>query len=81
MNSITVVVRKRDGVLFEGNVFAVSSTNEVGDFDVLPNHANFVCTIKDKLTIHHSQTSKKDFTLDSGVLRAKENKVEVYLGI
>jgi len=81
MDQIDVVVRKREGVVFTGRVFAVSSLNEVGNFDVLPNHANFICTIKDLLTIHHTKERKEELKIDSGVLRAKGNLVEVYIGI
>lgn len=81
MVSVNAIIRNREGVLFEGEAFAVSSINDIGPFDVLPNHANFVCTIKEVVTIHHTKDSSKDFKIDSGVLRAKENKIEVYVGI
>ncbi|HTK03841.1 MAG TPA: hypothetical protein VL401_03710 [Alphaproteobacteria bacterium] len=81
MDKVDVIVRKRDGIVFQGKVFAVSSTNEVGDFDVLPGHANFICTIKNKVVIHSDQNNKKEYKIDTGILRAKDNKVEVYIGI
>jgi len=83
MDFIDLIIRKRDGVVFEGKVYAVSSTNEIGPFDVLPLHANFVCTIKDYLTVHIDEALKneKKFPLETGVMRVKENKVEIYMGI
>lgn len=81
MEQVDVVVRKREGLVFTGRVFAVSSVNEVGSFDVLPEHANFICTIKDLLTIHHTKEKKEELKIDSGVLRAKGNLIEVYIGI
>lgn len=81
MEQVDVVVRRREGLVFTGRVFAVSSVNEVGSFDVLPNHANFICTIKDLLTIHHTKEKKEELKIDSGVLRAKGNLIEVYIGI
>ena len=81
MDTVEVVVRRREGVAFSGRVFAVSSTNEIGNFDVLPNHANFISTIRDLLTIHHTKTRQQDFKVESGVLRAKGNLIEVYIGI
>jgi F0F1-type ATP synthase epsilon subunit len=80
-DAIDVVVRKREGLVFTGHVFAVSSTNKIGNFDVLPGHANFICTISDYLTIHHTREKEEKMTIDSGILRAKGNLVEVYLGI
>lgn len=81
MEQVDVVVRKREGLVFTGRVFAVSSVNEVGNFDILPEHANFICTIKDLLTIHHTKEKKEELKIDSGVLRAKGNLIEVYIGI
>lgn len=78
---IDLIIRKREGVIFEGQAYAVSSTNEIGDFDVLGDHASLICTIKDSLTIHYTKDKKEEILLDSGVLRAKLNKVEVYIGI
>jgi F0F1-type ATP synthase epsilon subunit len=80
-DAIDVVVRKREGLVFTGHVFAISSTNKIGDFDVLPGHANFICTIYDHLTIHNTRERSQDIKIDSGILRAKGNLVEVYLGI
>jgi len=81
MPKINVIVRKREGVEFEGEVFAISSINEIGPFDILQDHANFICTIKDNLTIHHTEAKKQDIKLENGVLRAKGNKIEVFVGI
>lgn len=80
-NKIQVKVRKREGMVFEGEAYAVSSTNEIGPFDILFNHANFVAKIKDKLTIHQTETSKKDIDITTGIISAKENLVEIFLGI
>jgi len=81
MDNVDVVVRRREGLAFSGRVFAVSSVNEVGNFDILPEHANFVCTIKDFLIIHHTKDKKEELKIDSGILRAKGNLIEVYIGI
>lgn len=81
MDAVDVVVRNRDGTVFTGHVFAVSSVNEIGNFDILPQHANFICTVKDSLTIHHNKEKKQELKIDNGVLRAKANLIEVYIGI
>lgn len=79
--SLEVVVRNREGVVFSGNVFAVSSVNDVGPFDILSGHANFICTIKDKIVIHKTKHEKQEIVVESGILRVKDNKIEAYLGI
>jgi len=81
MNVISAVVRNREGIVFEGPVFAVSSINEIGPFDILSDHANFVCTIKDNLIIHQAEDKKQEIKIDTGILSVKANKIEVYIGI
>ena len=80
-DAIDVVVRKREGLVYTGHVFAVTSINKIGVFDILPGHANFICTISDYLTIHTTREKSQEIKIDSGILRAKGNLVEVYLGI
>lgn len=70
-----------DGVVFRGNVFALSSINEIGPFDILADHANFVCTIKESITIHRTKDKNEEIKIDTGILSVKENKVEVFIGV
>lgn len=81
MDDLEAIIRDREEILFQGKVFAISSTNDVGPFDVLSGHANFISTIKEKLVIHKTKNEKQEMSIDGGVLRVKENKVEIYLGI
>lgn len=78
---LDVVVRKREGTLYEGKATSVSSWNEVGTFDVLPLHANFVSVIKKTLTVRKDSGRDLEVPIDRGILHVKENKVDVFLGI
>lgn len=78
---LSVTVRDREGILFQESVEAVSSFNEKGPFDVLPLHANFISLIRNSVMLKITGATSKEITLNSGVLKVKENKVEVYVGI
>ncbi|QQG41561.1 MAG: hypothetical protein HYV90_05405 [Candidatus Woesebacteria bacterium] len=80
-SQISVTIHKRDGILYQGEAYAVSSTNEVGPFDVLPMHANFVTTIREKVIVTLENGKKNEFGLDTGILFVKEDLIEVFLGI
>lgn len=69
-------------VEFAGQAKSVSSTNETGPFDILPNHANFITRIKNDCRIV-SDTGEKKVVPISGpaLLRVYKNKVSVYLGL
>jgi F0F1-type ATP synthase epsilon subunit len=66
---------------FEEEAEAVSSQNQLGRFDILPGHANFITFIFKDLTIHLKNKEKISFSFERGVLEVSENKVNVFLGL
>lgn len=77
--TIMVDIRNRKEQFFRGEAKTVSSVNETGEFDVLPEHANFVTLIKAYVIVDKDLTTEKKFEIDSGVLAAKTDSVDVYL--
>lgn len=77
--SIVVTVRNREKLMFEEEVFALTSINEKGVFDVLPEHINFICLIKDFMVIHKKSGERQEMRINRGVLRVAKNKVNIYL--
>ena len=80
-NRLKVSVLQFEFNLYEGTAEAVSSINEKGLFDVLPKHANFITLVNKKLTIHESAEKKREFKIDSGILKVINNQVTIFLGI
>ena len=78
---IHVKIRDLAHTLFEGDVMAISSTNEKGAFDILSSHSNFISLIKDKITLTHLDGTKQQINLNAGGLRNMDNAVEVFLGV
>lgn len=78
---LSVVIRDRTGILFQGNTESISSYNEKGIFDVLPLHTNFITLIEKEIVLRVPPGIEKRLSVEAGVLKVKENKVEVYLGI
>lgn len=76
-----LMVRSREGLLYEGEVLALTSENSQGKFDILAEHTNFITLIKSFLKIKELTGQVKDIPIDNGLLRTYQNKVEVYLGI
>lgn len=79
--NLKVTVRDRRKILFEGEVKSLSSVNQVGDFDVLPMHANFVSLIKKEVVLDKGTSYEEVFEIDSGLLSVDEDGVDVYVGI
>lgn len=80
-NALQVTVRNPDKVVFEGIAQAVSSRNEVGPFDVLPQHENFISLISGKITIWLEKHQKQEIESVSAIMKAKSNKVDIFLGV
>ena len=70
---------KKEG--FEGKAVSVSSQNQLGDFDILPQHTNFITLIYNYLTIVTPKKEIIKYNFKRGVLRVRKNKVEVFLGL
>ena len=78
--TIRVIIKNRESTLFDGKVNAVSSFNDVGLFDILPIHENFISLIKDKIILHNNG-AQKEHKIGQGVLKVRENKVNIYLDL
>ncbi len=79
--TFSVTVRDRNGIVFDGEVRALSAYNAKGLFDILPVHSNFISVLRQKLILHKVDGSKQEMNLESGVVRALLNKVVVYVGL
>ena len=80
-DTIDLVILTTEKKLFDGQVLSVSSVNSKGKFDVLPQHANFISLIFDSLKVRMTDGSQKEYPITNGILRVKQAKVEVYLGL
>lgn len=66
---------------FKGKAEAVSSQNRLGNFDILPEHTNFITLIFGNLTIHTPDKKKFTYQFERGVLEVSENRVNIFLGL
>ena len=80
-NHFPLIVRSRQKILFQGEVTAISSTNDKGNFDVLPGHANFITLIKKQIALSPTTGEKQQIEIDNGVLRIFKNTASIYIGV
>lgn len=79
-NSLFVIIRSREKTFFNDKVQAISSFNEKGPFDVLPEHAHFISLVKDKIILH-KQDGIEEIKIDGGVMRVYDDNVNVFIGV
>lgn len=78
---IHATVRNRTTVLFDEDVTSVSSHNDTGVFDILPEHSNFITLISSPLILRKLNGEKKEITFDNGILKVKDNGVHCYIDL
>ena len=78
---IHVRVRNRIKLLFDDDVTAVTSKNDTGIFDVLPEHANFISLISSPLILRKLDGQKQEIPFTNGIIKVKDNAVYCYIDL
>ncbi|OGM10673.1 hypothetical protein A2159_02455 [Candidatus Woesebacteria bacterium RBG_13_34_9] len=75
-------VSSREGIVYEGEVIAITSYNDVGKFDVLAKHANFISLIFRGIYITEKYgIPEKEIIFNNALVKVKDNIAEVYIGV
>jgi F0F1-type ATP synthase epsilon subunit len=80
-NYLSVLIKSRTKIFFDGRAQSLTSNNDKGVFDILPQHANFISIIKDFIIVDKGLKTEQKFTIKNGVLSVQSNKVDVYLDV
>jgi F0F1-type ATP synthase epsilon subunit len=79
--TLNVTIRDTQNILFQGEAERISSFNEVGRFDVYPQHANFISIIQQELAVFNNHAKIKEIKIDQAILKVKQDIVHIFLGI
>lgn len=74
-------VRTRRGISFESEIQSLTGFNEVGTFDVLRKHTQFISHIRDKIIVRMLDGSTKNIPVENSIMRVKGENVLVFIGI
>lgn len=80
-NYLSVTIRNRDGLLYQGECISLTSYNKLGKFDVLSTHANFISLIEKEVILRTKNEGERKIAVNNGVCKVKENIVTIFLGI
>jgi F0F1-type ATP synthase epsilon subunit len=78
---LKVKVRDTESVIYEGEAERVSSFNEMGRFDVLPQHANFISIIRQEISLFNNREKVKELKIEQAVMKVKHDQIHIFLGI
>ncbi|OGH51501.1 MAG: hypothetical protein A3H17_04545 [Candidatus Levybacteria bacterium RIFCSPLOWO2_12_FULL_37_14] len=78
-STLTIVIRNKDKVLYNGQAYALTAINDKGPFDILAEHESFISLIKGKVTIHTTPKEERQIQIDNGIVRVYKDKVYIYV--
>lgn len=80
--TINIIAKSRENTYFDGPALGLSSINDSGPFDILPQHANFICLIAKYFVILKPDGSKQNFDITGqALMRVYRNTIYIYLGV
>jgi F0F1-type ATP synthase epsilon subunit len=75
------LVRDRQTVLYEGPASAITTRNEHGLLDVLPEHTHFISIIEGSVDIVRPDGKTLNIPVSKGILKIFGGEARIYLGI
>lgn len=83
VNTLNVIARAPFHVYYEGPAQIVSATNAVGDFDILPGHADFFSVLSpgDVLIEIDEKTDPVTFKIAHGIVTVRDNDVMLFVNM
>lgn len=78
---LKVIARAPFNVYFEGDAEAVTATNKVGQFDILPDHAEFFSILEAGEVIIETTTEPVSFQISNGIITVRNNEVLLFVNI
>jgi F0F1-type ATP synthase epsilon subunit len=75
---LSVIARAPFQVYYEGPALAVSATNKVGPFDILPNHADFFSVLSPGDVTIETPGEPVQFQIHNGIITVRGNQVMLF---
>jgi len=78
--TLNVIARAPFEVYYEGPALAISAANKIGEFDVLPGHADFFSVLEPgEVLIDTKEGSEPiSFQITNGIITVRDNEVLLF---
>jgi F0F1-type ATP synthase epsilon subunit len=78
---LKVVARAPFHIYYEGAAKVVTATNPVGQFDILPGHADFFSVLLPGEVIIETATESVNFKVGNGIVTVRDNEVMLFVNM
>lgn len=80
-SELTVIARAPFHIYYEGPATVVSAANKIGQFDVLPGHADFFSILTPCDVIIDTKNQSVDFHINNGIIAVRDNEVMLFVNM
>ena len=81
ISDLNVVARAPFNVYYEGAAKAITATNKVGEFDILPGHADFFSVLSPGEVIIETNSQPVVFNITNGIITVRDNEVLLFVNM
>ncbi len=78
---LRVIARAPFHVYYEGQAQALSAKNKVGDFDILPGHADMFSVLQPCDIVIETDDEPVVFTINSGIITVRSDEVMLFVDV
>lgn len=78
---LTVIARAPFNVYYEGPAQVISAANEVGQFDILPGHADFFSMLIPGEVVIETGSDPIAFNVSNGIITVRDNEVMLFVNM
>lgn len=68
-------------VYFEGDAYSISAVNDVGPFDILPRHRNFLCMLVPCTLTIQTPSGQQSVKIARALMHVKADRVSVFVDV
>ena len=79
--SLNVIARAPFHVYYEGRAQALSAKNKVGEFDILPGHADMFSVLEPGDIVIETDAEPVAFTISSGIITVRNDDVMLFVDV
>lgn len=80
-SELTVIARAPFHIYYEGPAQAISASNIVGAFDILPDHADFFSILEPGDVTIDTASEPITFNIHTGIIAVKDNEVMLFVNM
>lgn len=78
---LKVIARAPFELYYEGDATSVTAANKVGEFDVLPGHADFFSVLSPGEIIIETDGEPTKFDINNGIVTVRDNEVMMFVNM